>query len=129
MNILLVSPAILIILVSILPSRSISLSILVAIVIGSLIYALRGQNIKQMIRLYPEEKNQPLPSRIFLRAYRIFMLIVIPGLPIYFITLKLVGVINWAWWWVVAPLWVPLTIFIVMWIALNLFGLKKQSLN
>jgi len=25
-----------------------------------------------------------------------------------FITLKLVGVIDWSWWWVMAPLWIPL---------------------
>lgn len=26
-------------------------------------------------------------------------------LAIVFITLKLCGVINWSWWWVLAPLW------------------------
>ncbi|MDR1283888.1 MAG: hypothetical protein LBK99_24180 [Opitutaceae bacterium] len=26
-------------------------------------------------------------------------------LAIVFITLKLVGVIDWSWWWVTAPLW------------------------
>lgn len=26
-------------------------------------------------------------------------------LTIVFITLKLTGVINWSWWWVLAPLW------------------------
>ena len=26
-------------------------------------------------------------------------------LAIVFITLKLTGVINWSWWWVLAPLW------------------------
>ena len=81
-------------------------SILAATIVGSLIYALRGQNIKQMIHLYPEEKDKPLTSKIFLRAYRIFMLIFIPGLPIYFITLKLIGVINWSWWWVLSPVFV-----------------------
>ncbi len=24
-----------------------------------------------------------------------------------FLTLKLVGVIDWSWWWVFAPFWVP----------------------
>jgi len=90
---------------------------LVATIVGSLIYALRGRNVKQMIRLYPEEKNAPLPSRIFLRAYRVFILIVIPGLPIYFITLKLVGAINWAWWWVLLPLlliYAPFLLFCII---------------
>ncbi len=24
-----------------------------------------------------------------------------------FLTLKLVGVITWSWWWVTSPLWIP----------------------
>ena len=24
-----------------------------------------------------------------------------------FMTLKLTGFINWSWWWVAAPLWIP----------------------
>jgi len=28
-------------------------------------------------------------------------------LGIVFITLKLLGVITWSWWWVLAPLWAP----------------------
>ena len=34
-------------------------------------------------------------------------------LAIVFITLKLCGVINWAWWIVLAPIWVPLVIGVV----------------
>jgi len=26
-----------------------------------------------------------------------------------FMTLKLTGDIDWSWWWVTAPLWIPLT--------------------
>ena len=33
-------------------------------------------------------------------------------LAIVFITLKLVGVIKWGWLWVLAPLWIPLAIFL-----------------
>jgi hypothetical protein len=25
-----------------------------------------------------------------------------------FMTLKLTGFINWSWWWVTAPLWIPI---------------------
>lgn len=25
-----------------------------------------------------------------------------------FMTLKLTGFINWSWWWVAAPLWIPI---------------------
>lgn len=39
------------------------------------------------------------------------------GLPgalfIVFVTLKLTGTIDWSWWWVTAPLWLPTVIFIV----------------
>jgi hypothetical protein len=28
-------------------------------------------------------------------------------LAIAFIVLKLCGVIDWSWWWVLAPLWIP----------------------
>lgn len=31
-------------------------------------------------------------------------------LLILFITLKLTGVIDWSWWWVLAPFWVPLSL-------------------
>lgn len=27
-------------------------------------------------------------------------------LTIVFITLKLTGVINWSWWWVLSPIWI-----------------------
>lgn len=31
-------------------------------------------------------------------------------LTIVFITLKLTGYIAWSWWWVLAPLWMPLAV-------------------
>lgn len=31
-----------------------------------------------------------------------------------FITLKLTGYINWSWWWVLSPLWIPLSVFLVI---------------
>jgi len=31
-----------------------------------------------------------------------------PVLFIVFLILKLVGVIDWSWWWVTAPLWIPI---------------------
>lgn len=27
-----------------------------------------------------------------------------------FLTLKLTGTITWSWWWVTAPLWLPITV-------------------
>lgn len=29
---------------------------------------------------------------------------------IVFLVLKLIGKIDWSWWWVTAPLWIPLAI-------------------
>ena len=31
-----------------------------------------------------------------------------------FLILKLCNVINWSWWWVTAPLWMPLAFVIVV---------------
>ncbi len=33
-------------------------------------------------------------------------------LTILFITLKLIGYIDWSWWWVLAPLYMPIAIII-----------------
>lgn len=31
-------------------------------------------------------------------------------LTIVFIALKLTGHISWSWWWVISPLWLPITV-------------------
>lgn len=33
-------------------------------------------------------------------------------LTIVFIVLRLCNVIQWSWWWVLAPTWIPLLLFI-----------------
>lgn len=35
-------------------------------------------------------------------------------LTIVFIVLKLIGVINWSWLWVLAPLWIGTLLFIIV---------------
>lgn len=35
-------------------------------------------------------------------------------LTILFITLKLLDKIDWSWWWVLAPAWIPLAICVVV---------------
>lgn len=42
-------------------------------------------------------------------------------LTILFIGFKLGEVITWSWWWVLAPMWIPVVIFIV--------GLAAASIN
>lgn len=47
---------------------------------------------------------------------------VIVTLSIVFVTFKLTGVINWGWWWVTSPLWLPLVsalALMTMAVALN----------
>lgn len=31
-----------------------------------------------------------------------------------FIVLKLCNVITWSWWWVLSPIWIPITISVVI---------------
>lgn len=38
-------------------------------------------------------------------------------LAIVFITLKLIGTITWSWWWVLAPIWMPITLVLTVLIA------------
>lgn len=36
------------------------------------------------------------------------------ALLILFIALKLLNIITWSWWWVLAPLWIPIAIVLVI---------------
>lgn len=49
------------------------------------------------------ENKESNPSISFLGA-----------LTILFIGLKLGGVIDWSWWWVLAPVWVPTAIILAI---------------
>jgi hypothetical protein len=42
---------------------------------------------------------------------------------IVFLILKLTNVIDWSWWWVTAPLWIPIAISIVIFIFIVIFQL------
>lgn len=39
-------------------------------------------------------------------------------LTISFIVLKLTNYINWSWWWVLSPLWIPLVIVVILVISI-----------
>jgi hypothetical protein len=43
-------------------------------------------------------------------------------LTIAFVILKLCKVIDWSWWWVFSPLWIPLAIIVVIGILVALFS-------
>jgi hypothetical protein len=56
---------------------------------------------------------------------RIGNLGVLEALTIVFVVLKFTHVIDWSWWWVLAPLWIPLAILgaIVAFIGVGYLGL------
>lgn len=45
---------------------------------------------------------------------------IISILGITFIILKLTGTIDWSWWWVLSPFWIPLAIILVLIVILDI---------
>lgn len=43
-------------------------------------------------------------------------------LTIAFVILKLCKVIDWSWWWVFSPIWIPLAIIVVLGILIAGFS-------
>jgi uncharacterized membrane protein len=48
-------------------------------------------------------------------------------LTIVFIVLKLLGVINWSWLWVLSPLWISLIIAGILWAIFASIALKARN--
>lgn len=49
-------------------------------------------------------------------------------LTIVFITLKLIGTIDWSWWWVLSPIWIPFALaFLILLIQLTIAALGSVS--
>ena len=48
-------------------------------------------------------------------------------LGVAFIVLKLTGVINWSWWWVTSPFWIPWLLAIVLIIVLATIKCFKED--
>ena len=55
---------------------------------------------------------------------------------IVFLVLKLCNVINWSWWWVTAPLWIPflivlgisiITLIVIFTIAIVRYSIRKRK--
>jgi hypothetical protein len=44
-----------------------------------------------------------------------------------FLTLKLTNVIDWSWWWVTAPIWIPLGIVALILIVVGIGYLVMKS--
>ena len=41
-------------------------------------------------------------------------------LTVVFVVLKLIGVIDWSWWWVLAPIWIPVFIVVIAYIVISI---------
>ena len=50
-------------------------------------------------------------------------------LAIVFITLKLIGIINWSWFWVLSPIWIPFAIWLVIIVVILVCVLIKRDLR
>lgn len=48
-------------------------------------------------------------------------------LTIVFITLKLLGHINWSWWWILAPMWIPPLIAVLIIFGMAVYVTIKEK--
>lgn len=46
-----------------------------------------------------------------------------------FLVLKLTGNINWSWWWVTAPLWIPVVLVGAVLLLIFLFAIIDKTIN
>ena len=46
-----------------------------------------------------------------------------------FLILKLTGNINWSWWWITAPLWLPVVLVGVVLSLISLFAIIYKTIN
>ncbi|MGM9531327.1 hypothetical protein [Intestinibacter sp.] len=50
------------------------------------------------------------------------------GLTTLFVILKLANIIEWSWWWVLAPLWIPFSIwFLAVLLMVLLLGVDTYN--
>ena len=47
-------------------------------------------------------------------------------LTVVFIVLKLTGIINWSWWWVLSPVWISAIIGVVIGVFLFVYTVKSR---
>lgn len=46
---------------------------------------------------------------------------VLDVIAIVFIILKLLDIIAWSWIWVLAPIWIPVCIVVIIWVLAHIF--------
>lgn len=51
-------------------------------------------------------------------------------LTVAFVVLKLIGAISWSWWWVTAPVWLPLALvagfFLLAFLIIGAFSIIRE---
>ena len=50
-------------------------------------------------------------------------------LAIVFVVLKLTNNVDWSWWWVLSPLWVPLGIIVILFAVIFIFLFVKSMIG
>lgn len=65
--------------------------------------------INQQINLYMSKYNKSTGGISFYSL-----------LGLLFIGLKLGGVITWSWWWVLAPIWIPIALVIITLVIISI---------
>jgi hypothetical protein len=53
--------------------------------------------------------------------------IFLPLLTLMFIYLKLTGVIAWSWWWVLAPIWAPVALALLIIAGIFVYHIAKDD--
>jgi hypothetical protein len=48
-------------------------------------------------------------------------------LTILFVGLKLTGYIDWSWWWVLSPVWIPLVLTLLILAGVGVFLLLENK--
>ena len=49
------------------------------------------------------------------------------ALTILFVALKLTGVIDWSWWWVLSPIWISFLLFLAIFGGVLAYTLGKKG--
>ena len=42
-------------------------------------------------------------------------------LTLIFVVLKLIGIINWSWWWILSPLWISIILYVIILLVFYIF--------
>lgn len=54
---------------------------------------------------------------------------IIDLLLVAFVVLKLVGVINWSWWWVLSPIWIMFGVAGLVFVAIYIYVAVKNTIK